>query len=315
MTTMKDTEMIIFSGNSNKPLAQKICRYLDVPLAEALVGEFADGETRVELGKNVRGRDVFIVQSMSKPANHHIMEAAIMADACRRSSAARITLVVPYFGYARQERKSAPRTPITAKLVADLIEASGFNRVLSLELHTSAIQGFFNIPVDHLYAKPIFNEYFENPQSFVIVSPDAGGVERARAMAKHFGCGLAIIDKRRERPNESEVAHLIGDVEGKDCLIIDDIVDTAGTLVQSAESLIINGAISVRAAITHPVLSGPAVERIKHSKLKELIVTDSIQLTKEAHAVGKIVTLSLAELLGKAIRRIHNEDSISSLFI
>ncbi len=312
---MKDTEMIIFSGNSNKYLAQKICHYLDIPLGEAFVGEFSDGETRVELGNNVRGRDVFIVQSMSRPANHHIMEAAIMADACRRSSAQRVTLVVPYFGYGRQERKSAPRTPITAKLVADLIEASGFNRVLTMELHTSAIQGFFNIPVDHLYVKPVLSEYFGKLSNIMIISPDAGGVERARAMAKFFECSLAIIDKRRERPNESEVMHLIGDVTGKDCLIIDDIVDTGGTLVQAADAVLAHGAVSVSAAITHPVLSGPAVERIKHSKIKELIVTDSIPLSKEAHGCSQIVQLSLAELLGKAIRRIHNEDSISSLFI
>ncbi len=312
---MNDAELIVLSGNANKPLAEKICRYLDVPLGRASVSQFSDGETRVELETNVRGRDVFIVQPTCAPANHHIMEAVIMADACRRSSAQRITLVVPYFGYARQERKSAPRTPITAKLVADLIEASGFSRVLCLELHTSAIQGFFNIPVDHLFAKPIFSSYFSTVENMVIVSPDAGGVERARAMAKHFECGLAIIDKRRERPNESAVMNLIGDVRGKRCLIVDDICDTAGSLTQAATALRENGAISVSAAISHPVLSGKAVERIEKSDLTELVVTDSIPLSAEARKCKKIITLTISELLGKAIRRIHNADSISSLFI
>ena len=312
---MNDAELIVLSGNANKPLAEKICRYLDVPLGRASVSQFSDGETRVELETNVRGRDVFIVQPTCAPANHHIMEAVIMADACRRSSAQRITLVVPYFGYARQERKSAPRTPITAKLVADLIEASGFSRVLCLELHTSAIQGFFNIPVDHLFAKPIFSSYFSTVENMVIVSPDAGGVERARAMAKHFECGLAIIDKRRDRPNESAVMNLIGDVRGKRCLIVDDICDTAGSLTQAATALVENGAISVSAAISHPVLSGKAIERIEQSDLTELVVTDSIPLSPEAKKCKKIVTLTISELLGKAIRRIHNADSISSLFI
>jgi ribose-phosphate pyrophosphokinase len=312
---VNDAELIVLSGNANKPLAEKICRYLDVPLGRASVSQFSDGETRVELETNVRGRDVFIVQPTCAPANHHIMEAVIMADACRRSSAQRITLVVPYFGYARQERKSAPRTPITAKLVADLIEASGFSRVLCLELHTSAIQGFFNIPVDHLFAKPIFSSYFSTVENMVIVSPDAGGVERARAMAKHFECGLAIIDKRRERPNESAVMNLIGDVRGKRCLIVDDICDTAGSLTQAATALRENGAISVSAAISHPVLSGKAVERIEKSDLTELVVTDSIPLSAEARKCKKIITLTISELLGKAIRRIHNADSISSLFI
>jgi len=312
---MNDSELIVLSGNANKPLAERICRYLDVPLGRASVSQFSDGETRVELESNVRGRDVFIVQPTCAPANHHIMEAVIMADACRRSSAQRITLVVPYFGYARQERKSAPRTPITAKLVADLIEASGFSRVLCLELHTSAIQGFFNIPVDHLFAKPIFSNYFSNTQNLIIVSPDAGGVERARAMAKHFDCGLAIIDKRRDRPNESAVMNLIGDVRGKRCLIVDDICDTAGSLTQAATALMENGAVSVTAAISHPVLSGKAIDRIEKSDLSELVVTDSIPLSPEASRCKKIVVLSIGELLGKAIRRIHNADSISSLFI
>jgi ribose-phosphate pyrophosphokinase len=223
-----DTELIVFSGNANPELSLRICEWLDVPLGKALVGQFSDGETRIELETNVRGRDVFIIQPMSYPVNQHIMEAVIMADAAHRSSSARLTLVTPYFGYARQERKSAPRTPITAKLVANLIEASGFDRVLTLELHTSAIQGFFNIPVDHLYAKSLFSDYFRGLKDPIVVSPDAGGVERARAMAKQLNCGLAIVDKRRDKPNESAVMNVIGDVRDKACLILDDIVDTAG---------------------------------------------------------------------------------------
>jgi ribose-phosphate pyrophosphokinase len=308
-------EMILFSGNANKPLAQKIARYLDIPIGDAIVSKFADGETRVELLENVRGGDVFVIQSLCRPANDHIMEAVIIADACRRASAERITLVAPYFGYARQERKSAPRTPITAKLVADLIEASGFSRVLTMELHTSAIQGFFNIPVDHLFSKPIFSEALSRTGNFCVVSPDAGGVERARAMAKHFESGLAIIDKRRDRPNESEVMHVIGDVAGKDCLIIDDLADTAGSLAKAAAALMEKGAKSVIAAVTHPVFSGPAVERIHKSQLRSVFVTDTIPLGEDAEQEPKIIQLSVAELLGKAIRRIHNAESISSLFV
>jgi len=310
-----DAELIVFTGNANRPLAEKICDWLDMPLGEALVGQFSDGETRVELNSNVRGRDVFIIQSTSCPTNHHLMEALIMADACHRASAARVTFVAPYFGYARQERKSAPRTPISAKLVADLIQAAHFNRMLTVELHTSAIQGFFNIPVDHLYAKPVFASHFQRGENLVVVSPDAGGVERARAMAKHFNCGLAIVDKRRDKPNESAVMNVIGDVRGKNCLVIDDIVDTAGSLTKAADALIEVGALSVRAAISHAVLSGNALENLRNSKIEELVVTDSIMLSPEAQACSKITQLSLAELLGKAIRRIHNDDSISALFI
>lgn len=312
-----DSELIVFSGNANRPLAEKICDWLDIPLGKAICSQFSDGETRVELQTNVRGRDVFIIQPLSVPANHHIMEAVIMADACARSSAKRITLVTPYFGYARQERKSAPRTPITAKLVADLIQASGFDRVVTMELHNGAIQGFFKIPVDHLYAKPIFGRYFnENPQdSVIVVSPDAGGAERARAMAKHFDCGLAIIDKRRDQPNESAVMHIIGDVKGKNVIMIDDIIDTAGSITKAAVALKENGALSVTAAISHPVLSGPAIERLSDSCLSELVVTDSIQLSENAKSCSKIRQLSVAELFGKAIRRIHANDSISALFV
>lgn len=311
-----DNEMIIFSGNSNRPLAKKIASYLDIPLGDALVGQFSDGETRVELGCNVRGRDVYIVQSSCSPANHHIMEAVIMADAARRASAQKVALVMPYFGYARQERKSAPRTPITAKLVADLIQASGIDRLVTMELHTGAIQGFFNIPVDHLFAKPIFASHFGNKrENLIMVSPDAGGVERARALAKHFDCGLAIIDKRRDRPNESNVMNLIGDVRDKDCILVDDICDTAGSLTKAAAALMEQGAKSVRAAVSHAVLSGPAVERIQGSVLTEFVCTDSIPISDEAKRCSKIKQLSIAELFGKALRRIHNSDSISSLFI
>lgn len=312
---MMDSEMIIFSGNANKPLAQKICNWIDMPLGEALVSNFSDGETRVELHTNVRGRDVFIVQPICSPANHHLMEAMIMADACHRSSASRVTLVAPYFGYARQERKSAPRTPITAKLVADLLQAAHFDRILTMELHTSAIQGFFNIPVDHLYVKPIFSGFFTNIENLCVISPDAGGVERARAMAKHFNCSLGIIDKRRDKPNESDVMNIIGDVKGKNCLIVDDIVDTGGSICKAADALLAGGALSVRAAISHPVLSGLAIDNLTKSNLKELVVTDTIPLTQAGRDCKIITQLSIAELFAKAIRRIHHNDSISALFI
>jgi ribose-phosphate pyrophosphokinase len=314
-----DHDLVLFSGNSNRPLAEKMSRYLDVSLGNAMVGQFSDGETRIELKENVRGADVFILQSTCHPSNHHIMEAVLMVDACRRASANSITLVIPYFGYARQERKSAPRTPISAKLIADLFEASGATRLLTMELHTSAIQGFFNIPMDHLFAKPVYSEYFARSENkldnLVVVSPDAGGTERARAFAKHFNCGLAIIDKRRDRPNESAVMNIIGDVNGKSCLIIDDIVDTAGSLTLASDALIASGAKDVQAAITHAVLSGPALERIANSSIDKLVVTDTIRLSQEAQRCKKIMQISVAELLAKAIRRIHQNDSISSLFI
>jgi len=310
-----DNDLIVFSGNANLPLAKKICGYLDISLGKAVVSQFSDGETRVEIQSNVRGRDVFIIQSTCSPANQHIIEVLTMVDACRRASAQRITVVCPYFGYARQERKSAPRTPITAKLIADLFTVSGIDRLLVMELHTSAIQGFFNIPVDHLFAKPIFGPYFDGRSDLLVISPDAGGVERARAMAKYFNCGLAIVDKRRDQPNESSVMHLIGNVEGKNCLIFDDICDTAGSITAAANVLMEHGATSVSAAVSHAVLSGPALERLEQSVLKELVVTDSIPLTEQARASKVIKQLSVAELLGKAIRRIHNSDSISSLFV
>ncbi len=312
-----DHELVVFSGNANRPLAEAICKKLSIPLGTSFVGNFSDGETRVEIEDNVRGRDAFIIQPTCFPANQHIMECLIMADACRRASAHRITLVLPYFGYARQERKSAPRTPITAKLVADLFVTAGVDRILTLELHTSAIQGFFNIPVDHLFAKKLFGDYFSQikDKNWMIVSPDAGGVERARAMAKHLNTSLAIIDKRRDRPNESAVMHIIGEVRGKDCLIIDDICDTGGSLVHAADALVKSGAKSVAAAITHAVLSGKAVEKISSSPLTELIVSDSIPLSDAAKKTPKIKQLSIAELLACAIERIHKADSISSLFV
>ncbi len=313
---MSTGELVIFSGNANLPLAQKISRYLDVPLGKAIVGQFADGESRVELQSNVRGCDVYIIQPTCRPANHHLMEALVMADACRRASADHVTLVTPYFGYARQERKSAPRTPISAKLTADLIVTAGFDRILTVELHTSAIQGFFNIPVDHLFAKPVFFDYFQHKtENMIIVSPDAGGVERARALAKLFNAGLAIVDKRRDRPNESSVMNIIGDVAGKNCLMIDDICDTAGSLTSAADALLAAGALTVSAAVCHAVFSPPALERIEKSSLKEIIITDTIPLSDDAKKSSKIIVLSLGELLGKAIRRIHNRESVSSLFI
>jgi ribose-phosphate pyrophosphokinase len=314
-----NNDLIVFSGNANRALAESICRNLGVALGGATVSNFSDGETRVELQSNVRGRDVFIVQPTCAPANQHIMEALIMADACRRSSAQRLTLVTPYFGYARQERKNAPRTPITAKLIADLFETAGYNRILTLELHTSAIQGFFNIPVDHLFAKPVFVEHLsarqEIMEDLVVVSPDAGGVERARALAKLFNTGLAIVDKRRDRPNESHVMNVIGDVRGRNCLIVDDICDTGGSLTKAADTLASQGAKGVFAVISHPVLSGPALERIQASQLKEMICTDSIPLRAEAKNCNKIRQLSISGLFAEAIRRIHNSDSVSSLFV
>ncbi|MBP6218476.1 MAG: ribose-phosphate pyrophosphokinase [Oligoflexales bacterium] len=310
-------ELIVFSGSAGKALAEKISTHLKVPPGEALVGQFSDGETRVELQRNVRGRDVFIVQSLCAPANHNLMEAAILVDACKRASARHITLVAPYFAYARQDRKSASRTPITAKLVAKIMETAGIHRLLSFELHNSAIQGFFDIPVDHLFAKRIFTDYFTSMGGVdtLVVSPDAGGVERARAVAKQMNSGLAIVDKRRDRPNESKVMHVIGDVRDKRCLIVDDIIDTAGSIVQAAEALAQQGALEVHAAVSHPVLSGLAVERIEASSLASLVVTDSIPLNAKAQACPKIVQLSISELLAQAITRIYNYDSVSSLFL
>ncbi len=307
----------LFSGNSNAALARDVASYLSLGLARAEVGTFSDGECSIEISENVRGMDTFVIQSTSAPANSHLMELLIMADALRRASARRITAVIPYYGYARQDRKVRPRMPITAKLVADLIGSAGYDRILCVDLHAGQIQGFFNLPVDNLYATPILlNAIRERSKGSVsVISPDAGGVERARAYAKRLGERLAIIDKRREAANVSEVMHVIGDVAGQDCVIVDDIVDTAGTLTQAAEALREAGASRVSAAITHPVLSGPAIKRIEESQLEELVVTDTIPLRPEARECKKIVVVTVAELLGEAIRRINNEESISSLFI
>lgn len=307
----------IFSGNSNIPLAREICGHLSVPLGAAKVRAFSDGEVMVEIGENVRGQDVYVVQSTCAPANDNLMELLIMVDALKRASAARITAVIPYFGYARQDRKVAPRTPITSKLVADLISTSGVDRVLTMDLHAGQIQGFFNIPVDHLYAAPVIlkeiKERFSEP--VVVVSPDAGGTERARAFAKRLDANLAIIDKRRSGPNVSEVMNIIGEVEGQICVIVDDMIDTAGTLCQASQALMEKGAAAVYACATHPVLSGPALERINQSSLKEVIVTNSIPTLDKLKGCSRLRQLSVAELLAEAIRRIHGDESVSSLFV
>jgi ribose-phosphate pyrophosphokinase len=307
----------IFSGNSNLSLAYAICRYLGMELGKAVVRTFSDGETLVEIGENVRGSDVFVIQPTCPPVNQNLMELLIMIDALRRASARRITAVIPYYGYGRQDRKVAPRTPITAKLVADLITTPGARRVLAMDLHAGQIQGFFNIPVDNLFAAPVLLEYIREHflENLVMVSPDAGGVERTRAFAKRLEAQLAIIDKRRERPNESQVMNIIGNVKGKNVVILDDMVDTAGTLGQAAQALQEHGAKVIHACTTHPVLSGPAIERIEASPISKLIVTDTIPLGPEAQKCRKIEVLSVAELLGEAIQRIHNEDSVSSLFV
>ncbi len=306
----------IFTGNAYPELARKICEYLDLPLGQALVTTFSDGEIRVEIGDNVRGRDVFIVQSTCPPTNHNLMEMLIMLDAMKRASARRITAVIPYFGYARQDRKVAPRVPITAKLVADLLVTAGAQRVLTMDLHVGQIQGFFNIPVDNLYASPIMIPYIRENyiNDLAIVSPDAGGVARARAYAKRLGASLGLIDKRRDAPGKATALHLIGDVLGKEVIILDDIVDTGGTLTQAADAILKNGARNVYACCTHPVLSGPAVGRVNESNLKRLVVTDTIPLGEKLQGCPKIVQLSVDHLLARAILNIHQEDSISSLF-
>ena len=307
----------IFSGNANTELATKICQHLGVSLGKANVTTFSDGETRVEINENVRGMDVFIIQSTCPPVNVTLMELLIMIDAMKRASADRITVVVPYYGYARQDRKVAPRAPITAKLVADLITTAGANRMLSMDLHAGQIQGFFNIPVDNLFAKPVLMDYMKKKivDDTVIVSPDTGGVERARSFGKKLGASLAIIDKRREGPNEAEVMNIIGDVKNKRVIILDDMVDTAGTVVQAAKAMKDAGAVEVSICCTHPVLSGPAIDRIEGSDIKEVIVTDTIPLSDRAKNCKKIKVLSVSGILGEAVRRIYYNDSVSSLFI
>ncbi len=311
-------EMVLVTGTANPKLAASIAGCLGHPLAAANVGRFSDGETRVELGQNVRGRDVFIIQPSSAPANDNLMELLIMAEACKRSSAGRITAVMPYFGYARQDRKVAPRAPITARLVADLIQASGVERVLTMDLHAGQIQGFFNIPVDNLYAQPVLLKYIrENllTDDTIIVSPDAGGTERARSYAKYLGREIAIVDKRRQRANESEVMNVVGDVKGRRCILIDDMIDTAGTLTKAGVALKEQGAKSVFAVATHPVLSGKAHSRLEQSVFEELCVTDCIPLRPELAALPMLKVLSVADLFAQAIRSIHFNDSISRLFV
>ena len=310
--------MRIFSGNSNKKLAEDICSKLGIALGKANVATFSDGETRVEINENVRGMDVFIIQSTCPPVNDHVMELLILIDAMKRASADRVTAVIPYYGYARQDRKVAPRAPISAKLVADLITAAGASRVLSVDLHAGQIQGFFNIPVDNLFATPILLKYMMSnfANNLVIVSPDTGGVERARAFAKRLDATLAIIDKRREGPNESQVMNIIGNVKGKRVIVLDDMIDTAGTMVQAAAALEAEGAVEVIACCTHAVLSGPAIDRIDDSNLKEIIVTDTIPLHERARQCKKKITvLPVASFLSEAVRRIYYNDSVSSLFI
>ncbi|MCX5481161.1 ribose-phosphate pyrophosphokinase [Kaistia geumhonensis] len=310
--------MKLVAGNSNRVLAEAIATYLEIPLAKCLVKRFADQEIFVEIQENVRGEDVFVIQSTSYPANDHLMELLIIIDALRRSSARRITAVLPYFGYARQDRKAGPRTPISAKLVANLITHAGADRVLTLDLHAGQIQGFFDIPTDNLFSVPVITrdirEHYEL-QNIMVVSPDVGGVVRARALAKRIDAPLAIVDKRRERPGESEVMNIIGNVEGRDCILFDDIVDSGGTLCNAAEALLAKGAKSVVAYITHGVLSGGAVARIASSMLKELVITDSIQPTEAVQGAPNIRVTSIATLIGEAINRTASEKSVSSLFI
>jgi ribose-phosphate pyrophosphokinase len=311
--------MAVFTGNANPALAQDIARHLMQPLGRAMVGRFSDGEIQVEIMENVRGKDVYLVQSTCPPANEHLMELLVMADACRRASAGRITAVIPYLGYARQDRRQrAMRVPITAKLVADMIGCAGVNRVLTVDLHADQIQGFFGVPVDNVYASPVLlgEVWKQKYDNMIVVSPDVGGVVRARALARRLdNADLAIIDKRRQRANESQVMNIIGDVRGRSCILVDDLVDTAGTLCQAAQALKDEGAERVIAYITHPVLSGKAVERIENSALDQLVVTDTIPLGEAARKCKRIRVLSVAELLAETMRRIRDEESVSSLYV
>jgi ribose-phosphate pyrophosphokinase len=310
--------MKLIGGNSNRPLAEAIAQYLKLPFTKAIVRRFADMEVFVEIQENVRGEDMFVVQSTSFPANDNLMELLIVIDALRRSSARRITAVIPYFGYARQDRKVGPRTPISAKLVANLITEAGANRVLTVDLHAGQIQGFFDIPTDNLFAMPVIvrdiQDYLGTGDHLMVVSPDVGGVVRARALAKRLGTDLAIVDKRRERAGESEVMNIIGDVKGRSCILIDDIVDSGGTIVNAADALLAKGAKDVYAYATHGVLSGGAVARIAGSRLKSMVVTDSIAATDEMRKCERIRRISIAPLIGEAMRRINHEESVSSLF-
>ncbi len=305
----------ILTGTANRPLAEEVAEYLGVPLSDMLVTKFSDGEVRVQINESIRGADVYVIQPLSYPANQHIMELLLIVDALKRSSAGRITAVIPYFAYARQDRQDRPRTPVSARVLADLITVVGTQRVVTIDLHSPQIQGFFNIPVDHLSALPVLYEYLrkniilENP---VVVSPDAGGVERARQLANRLGCGIAIIYKRRPEPNKAEVLDVVGEIEGKEAIIVDDLIDTAGTMVAAANMLINKGAKRVIACATHGVLSGPAVDRLTDSPIEQVIITNTIPV--EDKMFSKLKVVSVAPLLGEAIRRIHEEESVSSLF-
>ncbi len=310
-------ELKIFSGNANLELADEISQYLGIPLGKHLLRRFSDGEIHYQISENVRGADVFIIQPLCFDVNTHLMELCIMIDAFKRSSAKRITATVPYYGYARQDRKDRPRVPISAKLVADLISAAGSQRILTMDLHAPQIQGFFNVPVDHLFAAPIMLEYIEKMglEDITIVSPDMGGVERARAYAKRLNANLAIVDKRRTAPNVAEIMNIIGDVQGRNTIVVDDILDTAGTMAQTASLLAREGAHRIFACITHPVLSGPSIERLENCPIEKVIVSNSIPLDSVKKKCQKLVVLSVATLLGEAIKRIHEETSVTSLFV
>lgn len=312
---MNEGELLLLSGNANRPLAEKIATYLKTPLVDADIGAFSDGETHVKILEDVRGRDVFIIQPTSPPTNQNMMELLVMVDAVKRASAGRITAVMPYFGYARQDRKDQPRVPISAKLVANLLTAARVDRVVTLDLHAHQIQGFFDIPLDHIYAIPVFLEYFKkkNLKDLVIVSPDVGGIKMARGYASRMGVDMAVVDKRRINDSETEVMNILGDVKDKNAIIVDDIVATAGSLCEAAAAIKKAGAKKVYSAITHPILSGPAIERLAKSEIEELCVTDSIQLSDDKQS-PKITIVSVGDLMGEAIKRIHRSESISSLF-
>ncbi len=312
---MKD--LIIFTGNANPDFAKKVCDYIKVPLGGAKVKRFSDGEIQIEINENVRSKDIYIIQSTCPPVNDNLIELLLMIDAFKRSSARRITAVIPYYGYARQDKKVAPRVPISAKLVADLLTVAGANRIITMDLHAVQIQGFFNIPVDNLFAAPVILEYIKDNlhDHLVIVSPDAGGAERARAFAKRLHADLAVIDKRREAPNKARAMAVMGDVAGKNAVILDDMVDTAGTLIEAAGAILAQGAKEVHAICSHPVLSGPALDRINDSSLSSLVVTDTIPLNSKSEACNKIKVLSISELVGEAIIRSHKGDSVTSLFV
>ena len=316
MFSNDNKRVLVFSGRANRKLTEEICNYIDVPLGKTVIRDFSDKEIYVRIEENVRGGDVFVVQSTCFPGNTNLMELLIMIDALRRSSANRITAVIPYYGYARQDRKNEPRVPITSKLVADLVVTAGADRVLTVDLHAGQIQGFFNIPVDHLFAINVLIDYIKEQklEDLIVISPDAGGVERARAYAKRLNSSLAIIDKRRDIPNEAKAMNIIGDVKGKIAFIVDDMIDTAGTLMEATDALLGAGAREVHACCSHPVLSGPAGERIANSPIKTVITTNTIPLNGELEKNSKIKVLSVASLLGEAILRIHQETSVSSLF-